>query len=167
MKTLYLVRHAKSYKENIGPELLDIDRPLNNRGYGNAYFMSALLKEKKLIPDLIISSPAVRALSTALIFARALNYSSDKINVIEIIYHGKAEDYRKSAQNSDDMYRSVMIFGHNPEINSAANLLSDISVEHFPTTGIICFEFPIKHWKELTPGLKGELKFFDFPKKHI
>ena len=167
MKTLYLVRHAKSDKENISPDLLDIDRPLNNRGYSNAYFMSALLKEKKLIPDLIISSSAVRALSTALIFARAFNYSSDKIKTEEKIYHGIADDYIKAAQSTDNTYKSVMIFGHNPEINSAANLLSDISVEHFPTTGIICFEFPIKHWNELTSGLKGELKFFDFPKNHI
>ena len=79
MKTLYLIRHAKSDR-SIG-ELSDIDRPLNQRGYNDAHKMSLILKDKKIIPDLIISSPAIRALSTALIFCRNLNIDPKTIEI--------------------------------------------------------------------------------------
>ena len=84
MKTLYLVRHAKSSWKY--PNLDDFERPLNKRGRKNAPFMGKVLKELKVSPDLIISSPANRAAMTARIIAGKINYPLENILYSETIY---------------------------------------------------------------------------------
>ena len=167
MKTLFLVRHAKSDRDGLGAMLEDIDRPLNERGYNNAHLMSNILKEKKHLPDMIITSPAIRALTTALIFARNFKYSPKNIMIEEGIYHGTTENYIKAVQKAGDSYRSVMLFGHNPTITAACNHLNTFFIDHIPTTGIACIDLKISDWQELDNDTKGELRFMDFPKNHI
>ncbi len=165
MKILYLVRHAKSDwgNENIS----DIDRPLNNRGYRDAHLMSSLMKEKKIHPDLIISSPAVRAVSTALVFCRNLNLSYSDILINHNLYQTTLKQYVEIVTQFDNRFNTIMLFAHNPVISDLANFLTAPVMESMPTccvTGIRP-QADCNDWKNFS-GQKGELFFYDLPKNH-
>lgn len=161
MKKLFLVRHSKSAKDN--PILTDFDRPLNFRGYKDARVFGAKLKKIIGQPELFISSPAVRAVSTAVIFADVFNVNSKKIILDKSLYESSVNDYLKVMKAIDNSYSSVMLFGHNPTITSLANNLTKPFTENIPTTGVTGIEFNIKQWKELVPA-SGKLFLYDFPK---
>lgn len=165
MKTLYLVRHAKSDWNIDG--LADIDRPLNFRGYRDAHAMSRLLNEKKVIPDLIISSPAIRAISTALIFCRNLKLRTSEISINQDVYETSANQYIDIVKNSDDRFKSIMLFGHNPVISNVVSSLITPFAESLPTCAVVGIQFPsdCKAWKNFDK-MPGELILFDFPKNH-
>ena len=164
MKTLFLVRHSKSEKDI--PGLKDIDRPLNRQGYESAYLMSRMLKEKNNSPSLIISSPAVRAISTAFIFARTFNYSPSCVMVDPSIYNSEVDTMIEILDQVNNKHDSVMLFGHNPTFTYLANdLCEKAEINHFPTTGIVCLTFDIDNWKKANKH-EGKLVFFDFPKNH-
>jgi len=162
MKTLYIVRHAKSDKDNL--KLQDIDRPLNARGYNDAHAMAARLRPAIQTPELIISSPAIRALSTALIFARELGYEASKIIINENIYETGKQEYINAVSQVDNSVNSVMIFGHNSTITSLVNMLSEPFTDNVPTCGVTAISFAVKTWKEAFET-KGFMIFHDFPKK--
>ena len=162
MLTLYIVRHAKSDWANA--HISDIDRPLNERGYRDATAMSILLKTQNIRPDLILSSPAVRALSTALIFSRTLNYDSNKIQIHKTLYNTDEENYLSIIEESAGKSNSIMIFGHNPVVSSLANKLSGVINEEMPTCSIIGIKFKTDKWEEIVKK-ESELILFDFPKK--
>ena len=164
MKTLYLVRHSKS--DWVNKEINDIDRPLSDRGYRDAYHMSNLLVEKRNIPEIIITSPATRALSTAFIFARRLNISLEKIALKEGIYEARVEQFINMLQEIKDEHGAVMVFGHNSTITDLANQLGDCQIKLIPTSGVVCLDFNINSWKEINNNL-GSLKFFEYPKKQL
>ncbi|MBL7884638.1 MAG: histidine phosphatase family protein [Bacteroidia bacterium] len=164
MKTLFLVRHAKSEWAN--ENLMDIDRPLNARGYKDAHFMSEQMKKHKLIPDLIVSSAAIRAISTALIFSRHLNYNPSEIHVHSNLYETTEKEYLKIISESTNTKNSLMLFAHNPTLTMLANRLTTPFTENIPTCGIVGVRFKIKEWKEIT-GATGELFLYDFPKKGV
>ena len=108
--------------------------------------MSNILKEKKQLPDIMITSPAIRALTTALIFARNFKYPVKNMIVEESIYHaGNADDYINVLQKVDNVYKSAMLFGHNPTITAACNHLNTFFIDHLPTTGVACIDFKISH----------------------
>ena len=163
MKTLYLVRHAKSDWEN--RNLLDIERHLNERGYSNANMMSKSLKEKKITPNLIISSPAVRALSTALIFARNLNYSPNTILIKEELYETSVKDYLSVISTIKDEFNTIFLFAHNPTISSLADALTKTLPIEMPTCALAGINFDMNSWADIKIK-KGELFLFDYPKKH-
>jgi len=163
LKTVYLVRHAKS--DHSG-QITDIDRPLNERGYRDAYSMSCLLKEKQLLPNLIISSPAIRALSTALIFCRTFNFEPKDIILENSLYESRVQDYIDVVTSSDDKYKSIMLFAHNPTITDLANTLTSFLTENIPTCGIVGITNNCMQWKNFAK-IPGELTLFDFPKNHI
>jgi len=163
MKTLYLVRHAKSdWSES---NLQDIHRPLNARGYTDAYTMSAKLKENRIVPDLIISSPAIRAISTALIFCRAFNYDPANIMIREQLYESSVKDYIECICSAGNEYKQVMVFGHNSIITDCLNSLTTSFTEDMPTCSVAGVKAAITDWKELKNS-KNELAFYDFPKNH-
>lgn len=164
MKTLYLVRHAKSDQGIAG--IADIDRPLNTRGYRDADTMSKALKEKKLLPDLIITSPAVRAFSTALIFCRNFNLNPDKIIIKTELYESSVKNYLQVIKQADDRFSSIMLFGHNPIMSDLANSLSSSFTEDVPTCSVVCIKSNCKHWENIEEN-EGELLFYDFPKKNL
>src|SRR5580693_1716080 len=121
MKTVYLIRHAKS---DWGVDsLADIDRPLNTRGYTDSHTMSIRIKNKNVIPDAILSSPAIRAISTALIFARNLDFNVSNIKINATLYHSDAKKYLQAISQIDNKINSFMLFGHNPIITDCANSL--------------------------------------------
>lgn len=161
MKTLYIVRHAKSDKDHSVPE--DIDRPLNPRGYTDAHTMGSKLNDTRKKPELIISSPAVRALTTALIFSRKFNYDAKKIILEPQLYETGAKEYLKVIAGVDNSVSSVMLFGHNSTITNLVNDLTKPFTENVPTCGVIGISFATDNWKEITPGA-GKLVLYDFPK---
>lgn len=164
MKTLFLVRHAKSEWAN--ETLADIDRPLNARGYKDAHFMSEQLKKNKLMPDLMIASPAIRATSTALIFARNLNYDCAAIQLKKMLYETTEKEYLKIISETDNSKNSLMLFAHNPTLTMLSNRLTKPFTENIPTCGIVGIQFKIKDWKEIV-NATGELFVYDFPKKGV
>lgn len=162
MKKLTLVRHAKS---DWGTEFLkDIDRPLNERGYRDAYFMSDWYMKHKSLPQLILSSSATRALSTAFIFARTFG-KSITFKVEETLYESSVSNALNVIGNTPNEIDHVMLFGHNPFITNLANQLSsELYFENVPTCGIIEFEFVGNYWHQFE---KNNLKqiFHQFPKQ--
>lgn len=164
MKQLIIVRHAKS---DWGDEnLKDIDRPLNERGYSDAYMLSNWFFTHHELPQLIVSSDATRALSTAMIFSRALGIPSERMLIESKIYESTADTLKKVISNFDDAAHSVMLFGHNPGITSLVNELSnDLFFDNIPTCGIISIQFDMNSWKEIE-SLKGQLVFQQFPKEY-
>jgi len=163
MLTLYLVRHAKSDWAN--GHISDIDRPLNERGYRDATAMSTLLKAQNIHPQLIISSPAVRALSTALIFSRNLNYDPNKINIQKKLYNTDADHYLSVLEENAGNAHSVMLFGHNPVITSVANKLCKTFTNEMPTCSIVGIKFQTASWEEISQD-SAELILYDSPKNH-
>jgi phosphohistidine phosphatase len=164
MKTLYVIRHAKSSWED--EELSDFDRPLNDRGKRDAPRMGKRLKEKNVTPDLMITSPAKRALSTCKRIAEILNYPKDKIKTKNSLYHADEEKILKVVHDLSDKHNVVLLFGHNPGLTDFVNALSNDSkhmIDNVPTCGIACFKAEIDRWADLEFG-KADLTFFDYPK---
>ncbi len=164
MKTLFLARHAKSSWDH--PELSDFDRPLNKRGKRDAPFMGSLMDELGHNPDLIISSPANRAITTAKHFAEKLNYPVDKILPSKIIYDGDSTDLIDLINQIDDKHQKVFLFGHNPTITSLHNFLCDQYLNNIPTAAVAAIQFDVAAWKEVYTN-KGRHLFFEYPKKYF
>lgn len=164
MKTLILVRHAKSsWKDN---DQDDHERPLNKRGNRDSLFMAKTFANKKIHPDLIASSTAVRALKTAYAFADALKTKREKILRVSELYLADRETFLQYVMNLDDEYKTVMLFGHNPGITHFANALIDSEIENIPTCGIVSIQLKKKSWSEIESG-KSELDFFIYPKMYF
>jgi phosphohistidine phosphatase len=162
MKKLYIVRHAKSDWGN--DDLKDIDRPLNSRGYGDAYHMSKKFLDKRGVPDLLVASPAIRSLSTALIFARTFAYEEHKILMKEGIYESTHKVLQKTIAAIHNDFGTVMLFGHNPGLTNLFNEVSDSFIDNIPTCGIIGIEFNSPYWKDILSS-KGNTIYTDFPKE--
>jgi phosphohistidine phosphatase len=161
MKNLFLVRHAKSDWTYEG--LPDIDRPLNERGYRDAHYMSKHLHGKKYLPDAIITSPAIRAANTALIFARNLDFFENNLIINKSLYESTPEHFITQLAGISDEFKNVYVFAHNPTITKVVNILSNSTIENIPTCGIVCIEFNSTTWK--APE-SASFKWFDFPKNH-
>ena len=164
MKKLILVRHAKSSWKDAS--LDDHDRPLNKRGERDAPHMGKVVKDKKVKPDLIVSSTALRAYSTAKEFAKKLDYPKSDILRMKELYLAELDGLTEIVKNLDDKDETVFLFGHNPGITWLANYLSGESVENVPTSGVFAMQFDIESWKEVAAG-NGALSFFLYPKMYF
>jgi phosphohistidine phosphatase len=162
MKTLYLVRHAKSDSDN--KNIADMDRPLNSRGYREASEMSLLLKNNNNLPDLLIASPAVRTYSTALIFSRNFGFNASKIMLQPNLYESAVKEYLKVIRAVDDKHNSIMLFGHNPTITNLSDTLTPSLIEHIPPGGVVGISDDCKTWKEFGSDA-CKLIFYHFPEK--
>lgn len=162
MKTLFLVRHAKSSWDD--PSLRDFDRPLNARGKKDAPKMGKRLRKKNVLPNLIISSPAKRARSTAKRIARELGYDISGIQLEESLYHAEPETIAHVIAQLPDAIQTVMVVGHNPGLTDFANQYIQVRIDNIPTCGVVAAQFAIQSWKDITQA-KGKLKFFDYPKQ--
>lgn len=163
MTTLYLVRHAKSSWKNL--KLSDLDRPLNKRGKRDAPFMGRLLKKMNEYPDLIISSPAKRAFSTAKRFSKELDYPIKKILKDEKLYMAEITEFVSVIKKTHKSVKRLMLFVHNYGITNFANFISQSNIENIPTAGVVRIDFEFKSWKDIDAS-KGKLTFFEFPKKY-
>lgn len=164
MLTLYLVRHAKSSWSH--PGLRDHDRPLNDRGLRDAPRMAQLLVEHQgAKPDLMVSSTAKRALSTAIYFAEAFGLDVTEIQREPRIYEAYPEDIVRLLSEMPDSAKTVMFFGHNPTFTSFANLFAgDDLIENVPTCGVVKIVSSAPDWKSFYEG-NASLTACFFPKE--
>ena len=162
MKTFYLVRHAKSSWKN--PDLSDKERPLNKRGKNDAPFIGKILSEKKIKPELIISSNAVRAKKTSYAIAKELDYDKDNIVLTDEIYEASSLELLNQVKQFSQDFNSVMLFGHNPALTSLHNYLTDHYIDNIPTCGVAGIEFQ-NQWSNIIEG-SGKFLFFIYPKMY-
>ena len=159
MRTLYLVRHAKANKP--GPGISDIDRSLHDIGILESYEMATRLFDQKEIPQLMISSTAVRAIATALIFQRVLKLGDEFMKTTEGLYEIDVNDLFEHVAALDDRYHSVMLFGHNPTFTEFAHKM-DGSLTHLPTASVVRFDFEVEKWRH-SSYLNAAKKLFIYP----
>jgi phosphohistidine phosphatase len=161
MKTFFLVRHAKSSRDD--PSLPDRDRPLDDRGRRDAPQMGKRLAKRGVRSDLLMSSPALRALTTAQLIADEIGYKRKDIVVDDRLYASSADDLLAVIRALDKKLNRVMLFGHNPEFTDLAHRLSSDIVD-MPTSAIVEFDFETKAWSDVGEDKPAKV-IFDYPKK--
>lgn len=149
MKKIILVRHGKSSWEY---DVTDKDRSLLQRGITDGHLVTASLKEQKVEVDAIFSSPANRALHTAMIFMRELNYSFSDFQITNELYDFSGTGVRSFINGLHNDYDSVLIFGHNHAFTHIANTLGSTYIENVPTTGLVVLEFNSSDWSSIEKG---------------
>jgi phosphohistidine phosphatase len=161
MKTLILIRHAKSSWET---NQADFDRPLNDRGKKDAPVMAQRLVDRKITIDTFISSPANRAKQTAEFFCEGYKKKTSVIHFIAALYHAPAPVFFDTIKNIDDRFITTALFSHNPGITSFVNELVDaVHIDNMPTCGVFAIQIDIDKWSDFENGKKIFL-FFDYPK---
>jgi len=161
MKTLLILRHAKSSWSD--PSLADHDRPLNKRGKRDAPSMGELMRSEELTPDLIISSSAKRARTTAEIVAEYSGYEGE-MWLERDLYAAEAEAYLATLKSLPDEYKTVMVVGHNPGLEELVEELTE-DYERMPTAALAQVSLPIERWRELDDETEGELVYVWRPKE--
>jgi phosphohistidine phosphatase len=146
MKTLLLIRHAKSSWEHDG--VSDHDRPLNDRGLRDAPMMGRRLAERGVVPDVILSSTALRARATAKLIADVLGYGAARVVTDERLYAASADEVLEVVGALDDDVSCAAVVGHNPETASLAHQFSD-EIHEMPTCAVAEFTFEIDSWRDL------------------
>jgi phosphohistidine phosphatase len=164
MKTIYLVRHAKSSWDD--PSLNDFDRPLNGRGKEDAPFMANLIKGKGIQPDALISSPANRAFTTARHFAKAMGMDKSDILQVKKIYEAYPEQLHEVITAIDDKQDIVFLFGHNPGFTSYVNRYTRDYIPNMPTCSIVGLRSTAKSWAGIDPS-NTEVTDFFYPKQYL
>jgi phosphohistidine phosphatase len=160
MKTLLIIRHAKSSWDNINTP--DIDRPLNDRGKKDAPAMAKRVVKAGVRPDRLISSPARRARHTAELFAREFNIKED-IVIRNELYHAQPVAFQQVVADLDDGDQTVALFSHNPGITVFVNTLTTVRVDNMPTCSVFAIKSDAPTWGEFFAGGR-EFLFFDYPK---
>ncbi|ADR34335.1 putative phosphohistidine phosphatase, SixA [Sulfuricurvum kujiense DSM 16994] len=163
MKTLYLIRHAKSDWSD--EALSDYDRPLNKRGLKDAPLMGSHLADKGIRPDLILSSPALRAKTTAKAFAKALSYPPESIRYDHALYACDALTILSLIRGVSADIDTLFVFGHNPEFTKCANLITGGDIDNIPTCGVVEMRLKNDSWESIGEN-SAELRSFDYPKKY-
>jgi phosphohistidine phosphatase len=158
MKNLTIIRHAKSSWEY---QVTDFERPLKNRGIKDAQLISNYVKNKILIPDLILCSDSKRTRSTAQIFIKNLDLKNIDMKFDNDLYVFSLRNLLQKIKNCDDSVNNLMLFGHNHAITDFTNTFGSIHFDNVPTCGLIQIRFNIDYWKNLN---KGETIFSIFPK---
>jgi len=162
LKILHVVRHAKSSWDYDGTA--DIDRALKSKGIGSAYAISRKLKLNNLVPQKIITSPANRALHTAVIFARVFEFPLAEIEISNVLYESSADKIVDMIRKLKDDYSSVMIFGHNPDFTNLVNNFIKSPLDNIPTSGVVTLKFTAPDWKGIDRN-NLESQLFNFPNK--
>jgi phosphohistidine phosphatase len=162
MKTLYVVRHAKSSWGDLTQP--DFDRPLNDRGQRNAPEMAQRLLSKGVAIDAFVTSTAKRAMQTAIHFITVFGRKAEELVLREDLYHAPAEVYFSVVSQQEDRNNAIAIFGHNPAITAFINELTATKIDQMPTCGIFAVQADITHWKDFPKATKKFL-FFDSPKQ--
>lgn len=161
MKTLFIVRHAKSSWDF--PELPDVERPLIEKGINNTKKIVNELNEKRVTVEMIVSSHAKRALETARLIATGICFPMEKIEVSNNIYQVDRDEIFNIIFSQKDELNSLMIVGHNPTLTQFANLFLEEKIDLLPTSGIISFSFETGKWIEVIKA-KCKTNFILFPK---
>lgn len=161
MKNLLLVRHAKSSWNQ--EDLTDFERPLNTRGLKDAPMMAQRLLQKKIMVEAFVSSPAVRALSTAVFFAASLGKKEKDIHLVPELYHAEPATFAATVKGLSNKYQTVALFSHNPGITAFVNQFQVALVDNMPTSGIFGVHLLTDDWANFDTAEK-RFWFFDYPK---
>lgn len=159
MKTLYLIRHAKS---SWSFDLDDHDRPLGQRGRKDVLKMGRHLRSHIEKPDLIITSTASRAFYTSLFLADEMNMNEEQIQLNFKLFHSSPEEILKVIKNAPEC-SSLGICCHNPGITAFANQIGSVRLENVPTCGVVGIKIAVKKWADIQFGI-GATLFTYFPK---
>lgn len=163
MKYLYLIRHAKSSWSDLS--LSDFDRPLNKRGKRDAPFMGSRMASFEHHPEMIVSSPAKRALKTARLIGAQLGFSKKDIVLKKKLYTFSSEPLLDAIRKTGDSITTLALVAHNHGLTECAELLTSKELENVPTCGIVLIGFQLPSWNLVEAG-KGTLLMFDYPKRH-
>ena len=156
MKRLIILRHAKSSWDNA--DVSDYDRKLNKRGEKSADLMGEFLAAKQGNVDLILSSSAVRAFSTARIVAQMLNYNIEEIETTKKLYLAWVNDILKTIYSISNNADSCILVGHNPGLTDLVNHFG-VRLDNLPTASVVCFEFEAQSWEDISRE-NADLKWF-------
>lgn len=149
MKTLYLVRHAKSSWKF---DLEDHKRPLNERGLNDAPRVAQEFASKMAKPDLMMSSDALRAKTTALFFAKAFNIPENELVLEDKLYDFNGDKLLQVIRTCPDTVDCLMVFGHNNAMTTVVNVFGSVHMDNVPTCGCIAIRFDTAHWKDIAEG---------------
>lgn len=161
MKTILIMRHAKSSWDD--PDQDDHDRPLNKRGKRDAPRIGGLLRGQGLLPDLVISSTALRARRTAELVVQSSGYGGE-IRLRRDLYEAEADAYLSVLQQMSDDFQRVLLIGHNPGLEHLLGLLCDVW-ERLPTAALAVVTLPLESWRELKAEPQGALQRIWRPKE--
>jgi len=161
IKTLYLIRHAKSDWSD--GSLSDFERGLKKRGHKDLDTISSYMSLQQLKPDLIISSLALRAQTTADQLGKKIDYEG-RIHYMEELYNSRPETLMNVLTLQDDSYETIFLVGHNPELTEFVNFLVEDNFGKMPSLGVVAINLNITTWADI--GEKcGEIDFFIQPKQ--
>ena len=163
MKTLYLLRHAKSSWAD--RELTDQDRPLNSRGLNDITKISARLREKSAV-QAIISSTAVRAFSTAKLMAEGIGIPAESVSLKSEMYLSGPLKLLEIVRQLDAMFTEVMLVGHNPTITEFVNSMSGANISNVPTCGLVTLKLNSDTWAKAAFD-DATFVDFDYTKKEV
>ncbi len=161
VKDVCFVRHAKSSWDHSGMD--DFDRPLDSRGIKDAPKMASKMRDLGLIPDLIITSGAIRARSTAEFFRKEFKLEKDKFLIRNELYEATPQQVYDVLRSAPDTASFVFVFGHNPTFTWVANNLSGVNIDNVPTCGVVHAQAIITSWKKFKPEYAGFVGFH-YPK---
>lgn len=164
MKSVIIVRHAKSSWDNFG--VPDFDRPLNDRGKEDGPKMAKRLLDKKISIDAFISSPAKRAKRTATLFAHEYGLKKDDIILVPELYHPAIEAFFVAIANAPEKANTIALFSHNPGITEFANALTATKIDNMPTCSVFAVKTDIRKWADFERSPR-QFWFFDFPKSQL
>ena len=161
-RKLFIIRHGKSSWDHEG--LDDIDRPLASRGIRNAGEMAERLLALKLVPELLLSSPASRALNTALIMSKIWELGPDSLQIIDALYMAYIAEIAQVIAGVPSEVRELAIFGHNPSFTVFANQYLTLPLDNLPTAGVVVVKLESESWDGI--GRRDVLEtHVDYPKK--
>jgi phosphohistidine phosphatase len=164
MKTLVLVRHGKAAWRH--QEAHDVDRPLKKRGVEESRAMAKHLSERGFVPNLMVHSPAKRAIQTANIFAEVLDLPPRLVQVNNSIYNASLEEVLAVILALPDNMQRVVLIGHDPPLTNATSYLTNRVFEKIPTAGAVSITFNVYHWNQITHHM-GQVQFSISPKMLI
>ncbi|MFN2314714.1 MAG: histidine phosphatase family protein [Bacteroidales bacterium] len=161
-RKLIFVRHGRA--EEQVHEITDFERSLTSKGKQHSRLMARILKSKEKDPGTVISSPAFRAIETAIIFCREFDVSADKLEILSDLYSGlEPEGFIPFIARQNDDVDTITIFGHNPLITEMAAFFAADEPEVLPKTGIFCVSFKAQRWSDIEPE-SGKTEYFLVPK---
>ncbi|MGI9545594.1 MAG: SixA phosphatase family protein [Flavobacteriaceae bacterium] len=156
MKTLILVRHGKSsWDYNVS----DKDRPLKERGINDAHLVGSNFKPKASDLEAAFSSPACRALHTAMIVLREFDFSFDRFQVTNHLYDFSGSGVADFVSNLDNKLNKVIIFGHNYAFTNIANQWGSVAIDNVPTAGLVQISFNTDRWDSVSRGTTDHVLF--------
>lgn len=150
MKELLLIRHAKSLHDSY--VLADAARHLAARGYADAAQTARHIGSLNQFPEVIVSSPAIRAYSTAFLLASALEYPVENIVLKKAVYEASASTLMYLISELPDRYNRVMLVGHNPGFTDVINVLCGPQLSNLPTAACAFVSLPVSSWSSVLPG---------------